>query len=90
MLGLTAFLDRRGKNKVAEGIMWFGAGAIIGWPFSGALLLPLLAEELLTSALSGNLGSAIWQVVNGGIRCIMILVWLQSDCGGDMLISTGP
>lgn len=76
MLGLTAFLDRRGKNKIAEGIMWFGTGAIVGWPFSGALLLPLLAEEVLTSIFSGHLGNTLWQVVNGGIRCIVILVWL--------------
>lgn len=76
MLGLTAFLDRRGKNKVAEGIMWFATGAIIGWPFAGVLLLPLLAEEVLTSTLSGNLKDAAWQIINGGIRCIAILVWL--------------
>ncbi|OKL64308.1 hypothetical protein UA08_00919 [Talaromyces atroroseus] len=73
MLGLAAFLDRRGKNKVAEGIMWFATGAIIGWPFAGALLLPLLAEVILTSALSGNLQNAIWQIINGGIRCFVIL-----------------
>lgn len=76
MLGLTAFLDRRGKNKIAEGIMWFGTGAIVGWPFSGALLLPLLAEEVLSSIFSGHLGNTLWQVVNGGFKCIVILVWL--------------
>lgn len=54
--------------------MWFGIGAIVGWPFSGALLLPLLAEEVLTSIFYGRLGSTLWQAVNGGIRCIVILV----------------
>ncbi|EEA25590.1 mannosyltransferase [Talaromyces marneffei ATCC 18224] len=73
MLGLTAFLDRSGKNKIAEGIMWFGIGAIVGWPFSGALLLPLLTEEVLSSIFSGHLGNTLRQIVNGGIRCIVIL-----------------
>ncbi|EED21469.1 alpha-1,2-mannosyltransferase (Alg9), putative [Talaromyces stipitatus ATCC 10500] len=73
MLGLAAFLDRRGKNKIAEGIMWFGTGAIIGWPFSGALLLPLLAEEVFTSMFSGHFGHTFRQIVKGGIRCIVIL-----------------
>ncbi|KAH8698593.1 Alg9-like mannosyltransferase family-domain-containing protein [Talaromyces proteolyticus] len=72
MLGLTAFLNR-GRNKIAEGVMWFGAGAIIGWPFAGALLLPLLGGEILTSIFSGTFQSAIWGVIKGGIRCFVIL-----------------
>jgi alpha-1,2-mannosyltransferase len=74
MLGLTAFLDRQGKHKVAEGIMWFGVGSILGWPFAGALLLPLLFEETLMSLFSGNLGYVIVEVLNGGIRSLLVLV----------------
>jgi hypothetical protein len=74
MLGLAAFLNR-GKNKIAEGIMWFGVGAIVGWPLSGALLLPLLGSELLAAISTGDVQSVVWGVINGGLRCFAILVW---------------
>lgn len=74
MLGLAAFLNR-GKNKIAEGIMWFGVGAIAGWPFSGALLLPLVGSELLAAISTGDVQNTVWGVINGGLRCFAILVW---------------
>lgn len=73
MLGLAAFLSR-GKAKIAEGIMWFGVGAIVGWPFSGALLLPLLGSELIAAISTGDFQNAVWGVLNGGLRCFAILV----------------
>lgn len=74
MLGLTAFLDWRGGQKTAQGIMWFGLGAIVGWPFAGALLLPLLVEEFVIGFLAGSLKKVVFSVVDGALRCLVILV----------------
>ena len=74
MLGLTAFLDWRGGQKTAQGIMWFGLGAIVGWPFAGALVIPLLLEEVLIGFFSSNIRGVFLSVLNGAIRCLMILV----------------
>ncbi|KAL1963879.1 hypothetical protein VTN77DRAFT_7685 [Rasamsonia byssochlamydoides] len=73
MLGLAAFLDRQGKQKTAEGIMWFGVGAILGWPFAGALMIPLLLEEVMVSLFSGNIRTVVRNILNAAIRCLFIL-----------------
>ncbi|PWY94733.1 hypothetical protein BO94DRAFT_553616 [Aspergillus sclerotioniger CBS 115572] len=73
MLGLTAFLDWRGGQKTAQGIMWFGLGAIVGWPFAGALVIPLLLEEVLIGFFSSNVRGVFLGVLNGAIRCLVIL-----------------
>ncbi|KAB8265267.1 Alg9-like mannosyltransferase family-domain-containing protein [Aspergillus pseudonomiae] len=72
MLGLTAFLDWR-RQKIAQGIMWFGLGAIVGWPFAGALIVPLLLAEVLVGFISGSLGTVISGIFSGAIRCLAIL-----------------
>ncbi|KAL4977285.1 Alg9-like mannosyltransferase family-domain-containing protein [Aspergillus desertorum] len=73
MLGLAAFLDWRGGQKTAQGIMWFGLGAIVGWPFAGALLLPLLFEEIVVGFLSGKMQKVFFDVLNGALGCLAIL-----------------
>ncbi|KAE8153902.1 Alg9-like mannosyltransferase family-domain-containing protein [Aspergillus avenaceus] len=72
MLGLTAFLDWRGQ-KMAQGIMWFGLGAIVGWPFAGALVVPLVLEEVVMGVIAGSLGSVFSSILNGALRCLAIL-----------------
>ncbi|OGM48531.1 hypothetical protein ABOM_002478 [Aspergillus bombycis] len=72
MLGLTAFLDWR-RQKIAQGIMWFGLGAIVGWPFAGALIVPLLLAEVLVGFISGSLGTVISGIFSGALRCLAIL-----------------
>lgn len=74
MLGLAAFLDLNNGPRIAQGIMWFALGAIVGWPFAGALILPLLAEEAIISVLSGSIGSFILATLDGAVRCIGIAV----------------
>ncbi|PYH48339.1 uncharacterized protein BP01DRAFT_371313 [Aspergillus saccharolyticus JOP 1030-1] len=74
MLGLTAFLDSRGGRKTAQGIMWFGLGAIVGWPFAGALIIPLLLREVVISFFSASLPRLCRGVLEGAIRCLTILV----------------
>ncbi|KAL4970582.1 Alg9-like mannosyltransferase family-domain-containing protein [Aspergillus stella-maris] len=73
MLGLAAFLDWRGGQKTAQGIIWFGLGAIVGWPFAGALLLPLLFEEIVIGFIAGNMGKVFFDVLNGCLGCLAIL-----------------
>ncbi|KAJ5961205.1 GPI mannosyltransferase [Penicillium vulpinum] len=73
MLGLASFLDWKNSRKTAQGIMWFGLGTIIGWPFAGALIVPLLAEEAIISFSSGDVGWLLQNVFDGIIRCLSIL-----------------
>lgn len=74
MLGLAAFLDWRGGQKIPQGIMWFGLGAIVGWPFAGALIIPLLLEELVIGFIAGSMQTVIRNVLNGVLRCLAIMV----------------
>ncbi|KAJ5945032.1 hypothetical protein N7516_005200 [Penicillium verrucosum] len=73
MLGLASFLDWKNSRKTAQGIMWFGLGTIVGWPFAGALIVPLLVEEAIVSFISGSVGSFLYNVFDGIIRCLSIL-----------------
>ncbi|KAL2006703.1 hypothetical protein VTN00DRAFT_9371 [Thermoascus crustaceus] len=73
MLGLAAFLDWRGGQKTAEGITWFGIGAIVGWPFSGALVIPLLLEEVIISAIARSMRTIFYSVADGAFRCLLVL-----------------
>lgn len=74
MLGLAAFLDLKNGPKIAQGIMWFALGAVVGWPFAGALIVPLIAEEGIIAILSGSLSPFILAVVDGAFRCLSIVV----------------
>lgn len=74
MAGLAAFLGRQGGSKTARGIMWFGVGAVIGWPFAGALVLPLLLDEIVLGARTGEVASTIARVIDGAARCLAVLV----------------
>ncbi|KAF7717497.1 Alpha-1,2-mannosyltransferase [Penicillium ucsense] len=73
MLGLAAILDLKNGRRLAQGIMWFGLGSIVGWPFAGALMLPLLLEELVISILSQKTGHFAVSVIDGGLRCLGIM-----------------
>ncbi|KAI9931947.1 hypothetical protein AWENTII_010251 [Aspergillus wentii] len=73
MLGLTAFLDWRGSQKTAQGIMWFGLGAIVGWPFAGALIIPLLLEEVIIGFISGSMLKTFGGIFKGIFGCLAIL-----------------
>ena len=74
MLGTAAFLNWRGGLKTAEGIMWFGIGGIVGWPFSTALIIPLVAEDLFLASLIGEWSEFIYRYLDGIVRCLIVLV----------------
>lgn len=54
ILGLTAFMDWHGGRKTAEAIMWFGIGALLGWPFAGALIIPFVLEDWVVALFAGD------------------------------------
>ncbi|KAI9812260.1 MAG: mannosyltransferase [Thelocarpon impressellum] len=74
MLGMAAFMDWRGGLKTAQGIMWFGIAGIVGWPFTVALAAPFLLEEAVLATVSKDaLETAIWRVVDGVVRSLIVL-----------------
>jgi alpha-1,2-mannosyltransferase len=76
MLGLAAFLDwNRGLNT-PRAIMWFGVGAVIGWPFAGALVLPFLLDEVIVGVKTGSVWSSASRMIRGVGYCLLVLVSL--------------
>lgn len=73
MLGFSAFMDWTGGMKTAQGIVWFGVGSTLGWPFAGALVLPFIAEEILLASVSGDISEAIVRLVQGGMGSLVAL-----------------
>jgi alpha-1,2-mannosyltransferase len=47
MLGAAAFMNWRGGLRTAQGIFWFAAAGILGWPFASALCAPYMLEEIM-------------------------------------------
>lgn len=74
MLGLNAFVDWHGGPKTAQGIVFFAIGAIIGWPFAGALILPFLIEEGIVAIVTGEMVKTIWRVLDGVMGSLVVLV----------------
>ena len=74
MLGMSAFMDWRGGLKTGVGIMWFGIGAVIGWPFSGVLIIPLLAEDFALSLITGDISEIVFRYLDGVVRSLIVLV----------------
>lgn len=73
-LGLTSFVDSHGGAKTASGIMWFGIGALLGWPFSGALIIPFVVHDWLIALVGQvDLGETFRQYLNGVVRCLIVL-----------------
>ncbi|RMZ82667.1 hypothetical protein DV738_g1617, partial [Chaetothyriales sp. CBS 135597] len=75
-LGIASFLSPAGPDGpyTTRTIVYFGAGALLGWPFSAALILPLLASEWLTAlGVSGTLFATLRRHVNGVFICLAIL-----------------
>ena len=73
MMGMAEFMNWQSGLKTSSGIMWFGIGAIVGWPFSAALILPLFLDELVYLRLTGIAGSA-YRILNGVVRVLIVAV----------------
>lgn len=78
MLGAASFMNWKGGVRTASGIAWFATGAIVGWPFAGALILPFAFEEGLLMAVSlgakGQFRPMFMRVVKGVLLALSILV----------------
>jgi len=74
MLGMSAFMDWRGGSRTAQGIMWFGIGGIVGWPFAVALITPFLLEELVLATLTRDGIEVARRFLDGTVRCLLVLV----------------
>ena len=72
-LGLTSFMDWHGGPKSASGIMWFGIGALLGWPFSGALILPFVIEEWTVALVVRDAFDTFRRYLDGVVRCLVVL-----------------
>ncbi|OAL45013.1 hypothetical protein IQ07DRAFT_624912 [Pyrenochaeta sp. DS3sAY3a] len=73
MLGFSAFMDWSGAIRTAEAITWFSIGAILGWPFAGALVLPFLAEEVIMAWLTGKTFEGFSRLLQGAVRSLVVL-----------------
>lgn len=74
MMGLAAFIDTRSGSGTSQGIMWFGVGASVGWPFAAALVLPLFIDELTYLWLTGRVREVADRVLGGVVRTLTIVV----------------
>lgn len=89
-LGLAAFMDWWKGPKTALGIMWFGIGAIVGWPFSGILITPFILEEIAIWFLTAQGFDMFRRFLDGLVRCLLALVrasskYLQLPVNSDRL-----
>jgi alpha-1,2-mannosyltransferase len=73
MLGFSAFMDWTRGIKTAQGIMWFGLGTTLGWPFAGALVLPFIAEEAILATVTGDIFDTCMRILNGGLGSLAVL-----------------
>lgn len=77
MNGIAAFMNWQGGLRTAQGIMWFGIGATVGWPFAGVLVAPFIAEELLYASMTGQGIETITRFVYGAVRSLLVLVRIK-------------
>ena len=79
MLGTAAFIEQDSKPRTTEGILWFGIGAIVGWPFSAALILPLMIEELARLYTSRGTASSVKRIGLGLMGLLPVIVSTEAD-----------
>lgn len=72
-LGLTAFMDWRGGAKTAVAIMWFAIGALLGWPFAGALIIPFVLEDWAVVLFTGDWHDTFLRYLDGAVRSLTVL-----------------
>jgi alpha-1,2-mannosyltransferase len=74
MLGAAEFIDWRGGSGMENGVMLFGIGAIIGWPFSAALVIPFLINETIMASITDEWTELVRKVLTGTVRSTIALV----------------
>lgn len=79
MLGMASFMDWSTGPKTQSGIMWFGIGAVVGWPFSGVLAAPFLVEELIVAVISREGFETGRRILDGTIRTLIVVVRFEES-----------
>lgn len=74
MMGAAAFMYVKDGLKTTEGITWFGIGATVGWPFSAALILPFISDELAYLKRTADVIGVASRVLGGILRILAIVV----------------
>ena len=74
MMGIAAFLEVQQGPNTRQGIKWFGMGAVVGWPFSAALIVPLMLDELFYVRLTGNLKESAGRIIGGVAKIATLIV----------------
>lgn len=74
MMGAAAFMDVKDGLKTTEGIMWFGIGATVGWPFSAALIVPFIPNELAYLKRTADINGVASRVLGGLWRTLSVAV----------------
>lgn len=72
-LALTAFMDWHGGVKTNAGIMYFGIGALLGWPFAGALIVPFAMEDWILAVIGFDFWETFRSYLDGLVRCLVVL-----------------
>lgn len=79
MLGMSNFMDWTGGPKTNNGILAFGAGAVLGWPFAAALAIPYLVEEfILANVTKDTIVEFCYRVLDGVARTSILMVETES------------
>lgn len=77
MLGTAAFMNWKGGLRTAQGIMWFGIGATLGWPFAAALVAPFAIEEVFVASWMGDTVGMLTRLLDGTVRSLVVLVCIS-------------
>ncbi|RMJ14375.1 hypothetical protein CDV36_005985 [Fusarium kuroshium] len=77
-LGAAAFMNWKGGLKTSQGMFWFAAAGILGWPFASALCAPFILEELVLVLFGTK--TAWWEAfVRVGRGVVSAILLLASD-----------
>lgn len=74
MLGMSAFIDRRKSRTTPVAVFWFALGGLLGWPFSMAMCVPFVLEELVYGIVIGRVFPTVMRFVKGGLASLALLV----------------
>ena len=54
--------------------MWFGIGAVLGWPFAGVLVSPFVLEEIVVALVTGDSWETFRRILDGTVRSLILVV----------------
>ena len=77
MMGAAAFMDVKEGLRTTEGIIWFGIGATVGWPFSAALIVPFMLDELTYLKRTADVNGVASRVLGGVLRTLAVVVGIS-------------